>query len=122
MSSLADLTPDLVQDSDFVFVDWGVAFNMRTAKLFKKTLTPILHTEQSQIALEFLLSHGGCAFLPLVLAGPYLSSTQLHRVNNIKSVKRSVFAVYVKDSERQLQVQAIIKKLCEYELKPEMTL
>lgn len=122
VSNQAGLTPELVQDNDFVFVDWGVAFNMRTAKLFKKTLTPILHTEQSQIALEFILSHGGSAFLPLVLAGPYLASAQLHRVNSIKSVKRSVFAVYVKDSERQFQVQAIIKKLGEYELKPEMTL
>lgn len=122
VSSQADLMPDQVHDKDFVFVDWGMAFNMRTAKLFKKALTPILHTEQSQIALEFILSHGGSAFLPQVLVGPYLKSAQLYRVNNLKSVKRSVFAVYVKDAERQFQVQAIIKKLCEYELKPEMTL
>ncbi|MDO6564240.1 LysR substrate-binding domain-containing protein [Amphritea sp. 1_MG-2023] len=122
VSSHTDLTADQVQDNDFVFVDWGVAFNMRTAKLFKKTLTPILHTEQSQIALEFILSHGGCAFLPRVLADPYLASGQLHRVNQIKSVKRSVFAVFVKNSTRQDQIQAVIKKLCEYDLKPEMTL
>ncbi|WP_299200095.1 LysR substrate-binding domain-containing protein [uncultured Amphritea sp.] len=122
VSSHPNLTSDQVQEHDFIFVDWGMAFNLRINKLFKKPLTPILHTEQSQIALEFVLSHGGSAFLPLVLAGPYLESEKLHRVSNIKPVKRSVYAVYVKESERYPQLQPIIEKLCQYELKPEMTL
>ncbi|MBN0987824.1 LysR family transcriptional regulator [Amphritea pacifica] len=122
VSSYNDLMPDQVQSHDFVYVDWGMAFNLRTNKLFKKPMTPVLHTEQSQIALEFILSHGGSAFLPLVLVGPYLESERLHRVNNIKPVKRSVYAVYVKDSERYPQLKPIIDKLCQYELKPEMRL
>jgi len=122
VSNLPELVSEQVQEHDFIFVDWGMAFNLRINKLFKKPLTPILHTEQSQIALEFILSHGGSAFLPLVLAGPYLASEKLYRVSNIKPVKRSVYAVYVKESERYAQLQPIIDKLCEYELKPEMTL
>ena len=55
-----------------VFVDWGTAFNLEQARLFDEPVAPVLHTGQAPIALEFLLSHGGAAFLPTALVAPYL--------------------------------------------------
>ena len=48
----------------YVFLDWGSAFNIQHAQLFSKPIAPILHTSQTQIALEFILKRGGAAFLP----------------------------------------------------------
>jgi len=106
----------------YIFVDWGTAFNIKHAKLFKTPLAPILHTEQSQIALEFLLTNGGAAFLPLAQLKSYLDEGQLYLVKGIKPVKRSVYAVYGKDSQARLGLEPIIDLLGKVDLKPEITL
>nr|WP_292950323.1 MULTISPECIES: LysR substrate-binding domain-containing protein [unclassified Neptuniibacter] len=111
-----------IYDIGYVFVDWGTAFNMKHAKLFKKPVAPVLHTEQSQIALEFLLTNGGAAFLPMSQLETYLQEGQLHLIERVKTVKRSVYAVYSKNAPEHLNIEPIIELLYEVELKPETTL
>ncbi|WP_292952960.1 MULTISPECIES: LysR family transcriptional regulator [unclassified Neptuniibacter] len=111
-----------IDELGYIFVDWGTAFNLKHAKLFKKPVTPTLHTEQSQIALEFLLTNGGAAFLPLSQLATYLEEKQLYLVEGVKPVKRSVYAVYSKNSPDHLYIKQIIELLNEVELKPEAVL
>lgn len=106
----------------YIFVDWGTAFNLKHAKLFKTPLAPILHTEQSQIALEFILTNGGAAFLPLSQIESYIDERKLYLVKGFKSVKRSVYAVFGKDSQARLGLEPVLKLLSEVELKPVATL
>ncbi len=111
-----------INELGYIFVDWGTAFNLKHAKLFKKPVAPVLHTEQSQIALEFLLTNGGAAFLPLSQLDIYLEDGQLFKVKDVKPVQRSVYAVYGKSSKDHLSIEPIIDLLNEVELKPETTL
>ncbi|WP_415885242.1 LysR family transcriptional regulator [Neptuniibacter sp. QD37_6] len=111
-----------IYDLGYVFVDWGTAFNLKHAKLFKKPVAPVLHTEQSQIALEFLLTNGGAAFLPVSQIESYLQEGQLHLVQGVKPVKRSVYAVFSKTMKDNLNIGPILELLNEVELKPEATL
>jgi len=111
-----------INELGYIFVDWGTAFNLKHAKLFKKPVAPVLHTEQSQIALEFLLTNGGAAFLPLSQLDIYLEDGQLFKVEDVKPVKRSVYAVYGKSVKEHLSVEPIIDLLNEVELKPETSL
>ena len=111
-----------IYDVGYVFVDWGTAFNMKHAKLFKKPVAPVLHTEQSQIALEFLLTNGGAAFLPMSQLESYLQEGLLHLIEGVKTVKRSVYAVYSKNAPEHLNIAPILELLYEVELKPEATL
>jgi DNA-binding transcriptional LysR family regulator len=83
----------------YIFVDWGTAFNLQHAKFFDEAIAPVLHTGQSHIALEFLLSHGGAAFLPSNLIEPLLAERRLFEVENIHRASRSIFAVFNEDSE-----------------------
>jgi len=106
----------------YIFVDWGTAFNLKHAKLIKKPIAPILHTEQSQIALEFLLTHGGAAFLPKAQIETYLQEKRLFLVKSLKPVKRSVYAVYAKKALDHLSIDPIIDLLNTIELKPEIIL
>ena len=110
-----------INDTGYVFVDWGTAFNLKHAKLFKKPVAPILHTEQSQIALEFLLTNGGAAFLPKAQVQSYLDEQTLFLIKEIKPVSRSVYAVFSKQHEHIL-LEPIIDKLSAIELKPEAAL
>ncbi|MGB0468748.1 MAG: LysR family transcriptional regulator, partial [Pontibacterium sp.] len=66
-----------ISEIGYVFVDWGTAFNLKHAKLFKVPIAPMLHTEQSQIALEFLITYGGAAFLPKELVHSYVDEGKL---------------------------------------------
>lgn len=111
-----------IYDLGYIFVDWGTAFNLKHAKLFKKPVAPILHTEQSQVALEFLLTNGGAAFLPLGQLETYLEEEQLFLVDSVKPVKRAVYAVYSKTAKDHLSIEPIIDLLYEVELKPEAAL
>jgi len=106
----------------YVFVDWGTAFNLKHAKLFRKPVAPILHTEQSQIALEFLITYGGMAFLPQALIASYLADGTLHLVADSKPSSRNVYAVMSKNAPRKAEISSIIDKLCELELKPKASL
>ncbi len=105
-----------------VFVDWGTAFNIQQARLFNEPVAPILHTAQSRIALEFILSHRGAAYLPRALVQPYLDEEKLFQVADSLEVKQEVFAVYLKGSESSLSLGSIISFLKAKDIKPETTL
>jgi len=110
------------EEIGYIFVDWGTAFNLQHAKLFDAPVAPILHTAQSQIALEFLITYGGMAFLPRALIAPYLEEGALHLINNAETATRDVYAVTARVSARKQVVGAIIERLCELELKPQASL
>ncbi|MBB1488263.1 LysR family transcriptional regulator [Oceanospirillum sediminis] len=111
-----------IDQAGYVFVDWGTAFNMKNAKLFRTPVMPILHTEQSQIALEFLITYGGVAFLPLALVEPYLVNQDLYLVSEAESVSREVYAVYGRQNSGDQDLISVINKLVEFELKPQANL
>lgn len=117
VSNQPDAHFNALSEVGYIFVDWGTAFNLKHARLFKKPVVPILHTEQNQIALEFLLSHGGAAFLPIAQVQHYLENGQLFRVDEVKPVSRDVYAVYAKKQTDNLNLTPIIELLSEVELK-----
>ncbi len=102
-----------------IFVDWGTNFNMQQARLFPEPVAPVLHTGQAHIALEFLLSHGGAAFLPQALAATYLERGLLHQIDDAGSTSRDVYLVFTKDTDKTLQLAPIIAMLEALDIKPE---
>ncbi|WP_370979829.1 LysR family transcriptional regulator [Agaribacterium sp. ZY112] len=105
-----------------VFVDWGTAFNLQQARLFQEPVAPVLHTGQSHIALEFILSHKGAAFLPRALVEAYLESESLYQVEDSPMIKQQVFAVYKRGEDKSLSLGPIITMLQERDIKPDSAL
>jgi DNA-binding transcriptional LysR family regulator len=101
-----------------VFVDWGTTFNLEQARIFNEPIAPTLHTGQSHIALEFLLSHGGAAFLPSTLVTPYLEKGLLHKLIDTESARQEVHLVYSKSSEKVVQLAPIIAMLEALDIEP----
>lgn len=105
-----------------IFVDWGTAFNLQQARLFEEPIAPVLHTGQAHIAMEFLLSHGGAAFLPRSLASPYLEEGNLFLVNDVESFSQDVHLTFTRDDDKLAELSPIIAALEEMEIKPETVL
>lgn len=118
VSTEPHLNADDIAQIGYIFVDWGTAFNLQHARLIPHRIIPILHTAQSYIALEFLLSHGGSAFLPKALITSYLQEHKLHMVADVNSVSRDVYAVYNGTTSHRLSLLPIVDLLQTLELKP----
>lgn len=106
------------RDPKHIFVDWGTSVNLLQARLFKQPTTPILHTGQTHIALEFLMAYGGAALLPRALVEPHIQSEQLVLVPGQESLIREVYAVHSDTSAKQEIVSSVIDLLSVEDLKP----
>lgn len=95
----------------YVMVDWGTAFNVQHAQQFAGAPPAVLHTNTGRIALDFLLTNGGAAFLPESLLMPYVELGQLHIVANTPSISRSVYASYITESDRLDSFNKIINAI-----------
>ena len=110
---------DNIPSIGHIFVDWGTAFNMHQTRLFAESVAPVLHTGQSHIALEFLLRHGGAAFLPKALVAPHLNEGLLHQVGNTVKTRQDVHLVYSKGADKTVQLGPIISMLEELDIRPD---
>ena len=90
----------------YVYVDWGTAFNVEHAKLFKQQIAPVLHTSQSRIAYEYLMRRDGAAFLPDTEACP--APIELHPVTPHTSQVRRIYAIYRNDSDKLETITQVI--------------
>lgn len=84
----------------YIQTDWGTSFNIQHTQLVGGATFASLYTSTGRIALDFMLENGGSAFLPESIVNPYIEAGQLHKVGNVKTVKRDVYAAYLKSSEK----------------------
>lgn len=95
----------------YVMVDWGTAFKVQHAQQFSGAPPAVLHTNTGRIALDFLLTNGGSAFLPESLLMPYVELGQLHIVEDTPSISRSVYASYITESDRLDSFRKVINAI-----------
>ena len=96
--------------SGYVYVDWGVSFEMFHAKRFGDLPKPVLHTNMGAIALDYLLRSEGAAYLPhsvLDQQHPRL----LHTIAGVPTFSRPLYAVYRSASDRLKIIQDILSLL-----------
>lgn len=117
--NMPDQTLEQVPDIGHVFVDWGTVFNLQQARLFPEPVAPILHTGQSHIALEFILSHQGAAYLPKALVKAHLDDGILFQVSDAPEIYQDVYLVYPKSADKSVTLGPIISYLEELDIKPE---
>lgn len=98
-----------LRELGFVFVDWGTAFNLQLARALSEEVVPVLHTGQSLIALEFILSHSGAAYLPRNLVETHLNEGVLFALEGAAEIKQDVYLIYSKNSEKMEFLAPIIE-------------
>ena len=81
-------------DSNYIMVDWGLAYALRHRQLFPDAPESLLRVGQAKIALEYLLELGGTAYLPLRMIKGHVESNDLYLVPNAPKIRRIAYAVY----------------------------
>jgi LysR family transcriptional regulator, flagellar master operon regulator len=113
VSSKENTTIDEAINENYVAVEWGMAFNIAYSRFFPNNAPPLLHTTLAKTALEFILTSGGSAYLPLKLIETNLTHT-LHIVDNAPVIQRPIYAAYHTNNNRSeiiLQMISIIRDL-----------
>jgi DNA-binding transcriptional LysR family regulator len=111
VSSGSELAADGVTVPDYVQVDWGVSFDARRSELYPHLSAPVLYTSTGRIALDFILQHGGAAYLPGSFVQPYLARGLFHRIQAAPSIIRHVHAAYLRDSAKVSLLQDVVRLL-----------
>lgn len=95
---------------NYVYVDWGTAFNMFHAKRFNEAVPAVLYTSMASNAEAFMAECPSSAFLPLTMVE---SSTirHMHVVDGVPSFSRDVSIIYRSNSERLAVIEQVIKRL-----------
>lgn len=77
-------------DAQFVHIEWGGEFRTRYAEVYPYDQTPSVTLPPKSDLVDFLLQHGGSAYLPRSWVKAPLASGQLHYVKGAPQFDRSV--------------------------------
>ena len=79
--------------SNYIFVDWGQAYNIAHAEAFPD-LKPAVSVGLGPLGLRYMLDNGGAGYFPLRVIRPYLSRGELHQVPSSPVMQRPAYIVY----------------------------
>lgn len=85
---------------DYVLVNWGTAFSVLHAKHFPNIPAPSINVDFARIALDFLIEHGGSAYLAKSMITHELSNNTLFLVNDAPVINREFFLVYKSNTSK----------------------
>ena len=96
---------------NYTLVDWGEQFLVKHEKILNGLALPQKRVNQAKIALDFILSRGGAAFLPCQMITPYLKEQRLFKVIGVKSIPLRIYAVHLKNCSNLSFVEKTLKYL-----------
>ena len=107
VSSEKGLCSEDAVKENYIFVDWGTSFGVIHAGQYPEMPAPKLRASVGRIALGFLNSCGGSAYLPEAMVNDQLNST-LFRVEDAPIINKEVYAVYSQASIKQEVIESSI--------------
>jgi DNA-binding transcriptional LysR family regulator len=101
VTSDPDLTEDYQSISNFIMVDYGESINLQYLREYSSS-PPARHLiSQPRVAFDYILSNGGCAYLPRQLVMPYVNANKLFFVKEAPVFNREIFALYLVKSHKE---------------------
>ena len=98
VSSEPDQNCDTAISQDYIMIDWGDDFLLEHARVFNHHDPATRRVNQSRLALKFMLSKGGSAYLAKRVAEPYVKDKRLFEVAHSPVLERQIYAVYLTES------------------------
>ncbi|MCX4025899.1 LysR family transcriptional regulator [Endozoicomonas sp. SM1973] len=101
------------QINRWIMMDWGVRFGIELSKQLTNP-PPILHTNNTRIALDFLLTSGGCVYLPISLVSQHIESGAIKVFKNAPVITRHIYAAWHLSSDYLEQIEQLTKQIKRY--------
>jgi DNA-binding transcriptional LysR family regulator len=95
-------TPSEVQR--YIMIDWGASFIHWHTKEVSGITVPVIRTSTARIALDLMLQCGGSAYLPDMLAKPFIEQGKLFNINNLPIFERELFIAFHKENENEERI------------------
>ncbi|SIO35231.1 HTH-type transcriptional regulator HdfR [Salinivibrio sp. ES.052] len=109
VSHLPDLTLGDISQLSLVYLDWGTRFAVAHSQIAPLQRPPVLHTQSCHLALNYLLTHGGVAFLPSLAIQPYVDSAQLYLVDHGHVMTHPLYLLWLKSNDKTLLINELIR-------------
>ncbi|MCG6862372.1 MAG: LysR family transcriptional regulator, partial [Chromatiaceae bacterium] len=94
---------------DYVLVDWGTGFAIAHAQAFPEIDPPRLRFGLGRLAHAFVLERGGSLYLPQPVVDNDLAAGRLHRVSGAPVMKRSAYAFFGADANRNGLIDRVLQ-------------
>lgn len=104
------LSVDEALAENYLMVDWGLSHALQHRRLFPDAPEPQTRLASGPMALSYIQSLGGSAYLPEVMIASLIKNEQLFLVEGAPLIKHRVHAVYPVRSGRK----ELIDKVLEY--------
>jgi LysR family transcriptional regulator, flagellar master operon regulator len=90
----------------YIKLEWGADFPQQDSEMFDNNSPPIMTTTSAHLTRQLLGTTGGCAFLPSEWREEY---QQLCVETNVPPVVRSLYAVWMKNSDQQPFIRHLLR-------------
>jgi len=95
----------------YIMIDWGTSFSAWHATQIKDISTLAIRTSTARIALDLMLQCGGTAYLPDMLAQPFIDAGKLFKINSLPLFEREIFSAFHRENENEARIIEIKKLL-----------
>lgn len=96
---------------DYILVDWGTSFLTQHARQFPELPNPKLHIGLGRIALEFIMSCGGSAYLAEPMVQFQLRKGSLYRIEDAPVIERSAYAIFNRKNEKADLINRLLDEM-----------
>lgn len=97
----------------YIMIDWGTSFINWHAKEVTGISIPAIRTSTARIALDLMLQCGGSAYLPDMLARPFIDQGQLFEIKALPVFERELFSAFHKENENEeriIEIKNLLRK------------
>jgi len=113
VSSQQNLTVEDVLNGRYVSIEWGSFFNTQFLEMSAMMSQPVIMASDCDFALQFILDHGGSAYLPYRLVESYLGKC-LFRVDDAAVLDQPIYAIFPTTSVLNNEIKNMIEVLKEH--------
>ena len=108
VSSTPILSPAYAVDQDFIMVDWGLAHALELQRAFPDMPEPHTRLASARLALEYLRTLGGSAYLPVGMVSSLIRRRRLFVVPGAPRFERAAFAIHAVRSDRKESIEQVL--------------
>lgn len=101
----AGISIDEAIGEKFLLVDWGLAHALELQRAFPDMPEPLTRLANARMAMGYLRSIGGSAYLPLPMVSSAIRRGKLHLVQGAPIFARSAYAIYPVRSDKEKLIQ-----------------
>jgi DNA-binding transcriptional LysR family regulator len=90
---------------DYIYIDWGLSFGLEHRRAFPDAPEARTRVSHAKMALEYMHTIGGTAYLPLRMVAGDVDSGLLHKVSGAPAFQRRAYASYPVRTSRLQRIE-----------------